>query len=49
MSCRGLAPAIFAAGISPLLVQPLNYAGEGKRRVPITIGALVLNAGLDSR
>ena len=44
---RGLAPAMFAAGISPLLVQPLNYAGEGGRRIPITIGALVLSAALD--
>jgi O-antigen/teichoic acid export membrane protein len=44
---RGLAPVIFLAGLNPLFVSPLNYAGEGRRRIPNSIGALLLNAALD--
>ena len=43
---RALASFIFLGGISPLVVSPLNYAGEGKRRIPISIAALVLNGAI---
>lgn len=44
---RALAPLIFLSGINPMLVSPLNYAGEGRRRIPITIAALLVNAAID--
>jgi len=44
---RALAPVMFLAGLNPLFVSPLNYAGEGARRIPNSIGALLLNALLD--
>jgi O-antigen/teichoic acid export membrane protein len=43
----GLAPYMFLTGIGPLLVAPLNYRGEGRRRIPLAVGALVLNAAID--
>src|SRR4051794_16234643 len=45
---RALAPLVFLSGINPMLVSPLNFAGEGRRRIPITIAALLVNAVLDS-
>jgi O-antigen/teichoic acid export membrane protein len=44
---RALAPLVFLSGINPMLVSPLNFAGEGRRRIPVTIAALVVNAALD--
>jgi O-antigen/teichoic acid export membrane protein len=44
---RALTPVVFLSGINPLLVSPLNYAGEGRRRIPVTIAALVVNVVLD--
>jgi O-antigen/teichoic acid export membrane protein len=44
---RALAPLVFLGGINPLLVSPLNYAGEGRRRIPVTIAAVIVNAVLD--
>lgn len=44
---RGLAWFIFLGGLNPLLVSSLNYAGEGRRRIPNSIGALLLNVVLD--
>jgi O-antigen/teichoic acid export membrane protein len=44
---RALTPLVFLSGINPLLVTPLNYAGEGRRRIPVTLAALAVNAILD--
>jgi O-antigen/teichoic acid export membrane protein len=44
---RALAPLIFMTGMNPMLVSPLNYAGEGRRRIPITIAAVAVNAAID--
>lgn len=44
---RALALFIFLSGVNPLLVSPLNFAGEGRRRIPNSIGALVVNVILD--
>jgi O-antigen/teichoic acid export membrane protein len=44
---RALAPLVFLGGINPLLVSPLNYAGEGRRRIPVTLSAIAVNALLD--
>jgi O-antigen/teichoic acid export membrane protein len=44
---RALAPFVFLTGISPLLAGTVTYLGEARRRVPIAIGALSLNAGID--
>ncbi len=44
---RALAPYVFLTGISPLLAGAVNYLGEARRRVPIAIGALSLNALID--
>ena len=44
---RALAPFAFMAGLGPLLAQPLNYAGEGRRRVPVGLATVGLVVGLD--
>ncbi len=44
---RALSFYVFLSGLNPLLVAPLNYAGEGRRRIPNAIAAVVLNAALD--
>jgi O-antigen/teichoic acid export membrane protein len=44
---RALAPFIFLQGLTVMLSSPLNYAGEGGRRIPITIAAIVVNVVLD--
>lgn len=44
---RALAPLVFLGGINPLVVSPLNYAGEGRRRIPVTLAAIAVNAVLD--
>jgi O-antigen/teichoic acid export membrane protein len=44
---RALAPLVFLSGINPIVVSPLNFAGEGRRRIPITIAAVIVNAALD--
>jgi O-antigen/teichoic acid export membrane protein len=44
---RVLAPFAFLAGISPLLVGAVNYLGEARRRVPIVLAALGVNAAID--
>jgi O-antigen/teichoic acid export membrane protein len=38
-----LTPALFLWGIGPLVSVSLNYRGEGKRRVPIVVGCMLLN------
>jgi O-antigen/teichoic acid export membrane protein len=44
---RALAPYVFLVGFGPVLTSALNYVGEGRRRIPIAVGALALNAAID--
>ena len=44
---RAVAPFVFLTGLAPLVVAPLNYRGEARRRIPISIGAVALNAVID--
>lgn len=44
---RVLTPFVFLGGLAPLLISPLNYAGEGRRRIPLSIAAVVVAAGID--
>jgi len=44
---RALAPFVFLVGIGPLVTLSVNYLGEARRRVPIAIGALAVNAAID--
>ena len=44
---RALTPFIFLTSVTSLLTSPLNYAGEGRRRIPIVIAALIVNAAID--
>jgi O-antigen/teichoic acid export membrane protein len=44
---RALTPVIFLSGIGPLIWSPLNYAGEGRRRIPVAIASPLIAAGLD--
>ena len=43
---RALTPFVFVGGLAPLLISPLNYAGEGRRRIPISIATVVVAAGI---
>jgi O-antigen/teichoic acid export membrane protein len=45
---RGLAPYIAFTGLVPLLSVAVNYLGEARRRVPLAIGTLALNAAIDA-
>jgi len=42
-----LAPFTFMTGFAPLVSLSVNYLGEARRRVPIAVITLLLNAGLD--
>jgi O-antigen/teichoic acid export membrane protein len=44
---RWLAPYIFLHAISPLISVTVNYLGQASRRIPIVVGALVVNVVLD--
>ncbi len=44
---RALTPFVFLSGVGPLLSAPLNYAGEGRRRIPVSIAAVVLAVVID--
>ena len=44
---RALGPFIFMTAVGSLLTSPLNYAGEGRRRIPISIATVVLNVAID--
>lgn len=44
---RAFAPFVLMRGMSALVATSLNYFGEARRRVPIGIAAVALNAGLD--
>jgi O-antigen/teichoic acid export membrane protein len=45
---RTLAPFALLAAISPLLAGSANYLGAARRRVPIAIVTLVVNAAIDA-
>jgi O-antigen/teichoic acid export membrane protein len=44
---RALAPYVFLAGLGPLVSMAVNYLGEARRRLPIAIVAVAVNAGID--
>jgi O-antigen/teichoic acid export membrane protein len=44
---RALAPYVFLAGLGPLLSMAVNYLGEARRRLPIAIVAVAVNAAID--
>jgi O-antigen/teichoic acid export membrane protein len=44
---RGLAPYAVMAGPVPLLALSINYLGEARRRVPLAIGVIAINALVD--
>lgn len=44
---RALAPFIFMIGLGPLVTLTLNYSGEARKRVPIAIVSVAVNAGFD--
>ena len=44
---RALTPYVLLSSVTSLLSAPLNYAGEGRRRIPITIAAVLLNGAVD--
>jgi len=45
---RTLAPFIFLSAIGTFVTLAVNYLGEARRRVPLAIGALSLNAAIDA-
>ena len=44
---RALAPYAFLIAVSPLLARGVTYLGEGRRRIPIAVGALLIVLTLD--
>ncbi|MGH2957306.1 MAG: oligosaccharide flippase family protein [Solirubrobacterales bacterium] len=44
---RALGPYVVLRGPAPILAIAVNYLGEARRRVPLAIGALAINAALD--
>jgi O-antigen/teichoic acid export membrane protein len=38
---------VYLGGLLPLVSVSVNYLGDGRRRVPLTVGALLLNALID--
>ena len=44
---RALTPFVLLTSVTSLLTSPLNYAGEGRRRIPIMFAAVVVNAAID--
>ena len=44
---RALAPFAFLAGIAPLASGAISFLGEGRRRIPIAVGTVLLNLVLD--
>jgi O-antigen/teichoic acid export membrane protein len=45
---RALAPFALLAAISPLLAGAANYLGAARRRVPIALATLAVNAAIDA-
>jgi O-antigen/teichoic acid export membrane protein len=44
---RALAPYVFLAGLGPLVSMAVNYLGEARRRLPIAVVAVAVNAAID--
>jgi O-antigen/teichoic acid export membrane protein len=44
---RGLAPYAVMAGPGPLLAVGVNYIGEARRRVPLALATVAINAAID--
>ncbi len=44
---RALTPFILLTSVTSPLTSSLNYAGEGRRRIPIVFAALIVNAAID--
>ncbi len=44
---QALAPFIYLSGIAQLTTLAVNYMGEARRRVPIAVVMLTLNAAVD--
>ena len=44
---RGLAPYVILTGLGPLLSISVNYLGEARRRMPLAIAAVAINALID--
>jgi O-antigen/teichoic acid export membrane protein len=44
---RVLAPFAFLGGISPIAAGSVNYLGEARRRIPIALGTVLINAAID--
>jgi O-antigen/teichoic acid export membrane protein len=44
---RALLPFVFLSGFAPLVSTAVNYLGQARRRVPITIATLVISVAVD--
>ncbi len=44
---RALTPYVLLAGLAPMVISPLNYAGEGRRRIPIAIATVAVGGAID--
>jgi O-antigen/teichoic acid export membrane protein len=44
---RVMSLCVYLGGLLPLVSVSVNYLGDGRRRVPLTIGATLLNALID--
>ncbi len=44
---RAMAPYAVMMGPAPMLALSINYLGEARRRIPLAVGAVALNAGID--
>jgi len=44
---RALAPYVLMVGVGPVIALSVNYLGEARRRIPLAVGALVINVVLD--
>ena len=45
---RALAPYAVLVGPAPMLAMSINYLGEARRRIPLAVGAVALNAAIDA-
>jgi O-antigen/teichoic acid export membrane protein len=45
---RALGPYVVMLGIGPLLALSVNYLGEARRRIPLALGAVAVNALIDA-
>ena len=44
---RALAPFVFLSGLGTYVTITVNYLGEARRRVPLAVVAVLINAGID--